>query len=118
MGILPLLIFPVLLLVAAWHYDKRSWRRKTAEELVRILQSENWRSYRAAIRELRRRGEAVEIYQPRLVALLASKVTIERAAARIIITDCFPEHATELLSYAPAASAGKAVQLLVRFVMS
>ncbi len=122
MRIILLLIFPVCLLAAAWHYDKRSWRRKSREKLVGILRSGNWRCYRAAIQELRRRGEAVSVYRPRVVALLASPVSIERIAAQIIIGDCFPESATELLASSPAAGlaepGGKALRLLARFVLS
>jgi hypothetical protein len=116
------IIATAVALAGAWYWDTRSWRRKPREELVRMLQSDDWRFHKAAVTELRRRGEDVTVYLPRIVALLAADSKVERAAAQITIKDCFPDLAAEIQGYSPSADVAscraKAAPLLSRFPLS
>ena len=85
------IIAAAVALAGAWYWNTRSWRRKSRDELIRMLQSDDWRFHKAAIKEMRRRGEDVTVYLPRIVALLAADSKVERAAGQITIKDCFPE---------------------------
>jgi hypothetical protein len=108
-----------VVLTGAWFWDTRSWRRKSREELVRRLQSKDWRFHKVAIKEMRRRGEDVSVFLPGLVALLIADTRVERAAAQITIKACFPDLAAEIQGYSPSADVGvcrsKAAPLLSRF---
>jgi len=84
-----------------------------------MLQSDDWRFHKAAIKEMRRRGEDVTVYLPRIVALLAADSKVERSAGQMTIKDCFPELAAEIQGYSPTADVEacrtKAAPLLSRF---
>jgi hypothetical protein len=84
-----------------------------------MLQSDDWRFHKAAIKELRRRGQDVVPYLPRIVALLVADSKIERAGAHVTIKDCFPDLAAEIQGYSPTADLEscreKAAPLLSRF---
>jgi len=116
------IIVAVAALVGSWYGDKQSWRRKPREILVQILRADDWRRYRAAITELRRRGEDVSVYLPRIVGKLASESFVERTAAQVIIKNCFPELAAEIQGYSPSAGVeacrAKAASLLARYGVS
>lgn len=106
-------------LAGAWYWDARSWRRKPREDLVRMLESGDCFFHKTAISELRRRGEDVTPYLPRIVASLVAHSKVDRAAAQITIKDCFPELAAEIAGYSPTADLetcrAKAMPLLSRF---
>lgn len=113
------LIVVVPLLLCAWVIDIWLWRRKSRDKLVGMLKSDDWRSYKPAVLELRRRGDDVTIYLPRIVAMLVSNSKIERAAAKAIIKSCFPDLAGDVADYSATADIetcrGKAASLLSRF---
>jgi hypothetical protein len=113
------LIIIAVALVVGWFCAFFGWRRKPREELHRMLQSNKWRYYQSAIKELRRRGEDVTVYLPRIVAMLVSDSLIERTAAKQAIENCFPDLAPEIAGFSPAsgveACRAKAVGLLSRF---
>ena len=67
---------------AGWLLDRRRWRSKTREQLAAMLQGSDWRYYKMAIRELKRRGEDVSVHIPRLVGMLVSDSRVERGAAK------------------------------------
>jgi len=79
-----------LLLAGGWLVDRWIWRARPREKLLAMLESGNWRYYKAAILELRRRGEDVSVHAPRIQALLASGSRVERAAGAAIARACFP----------------------------
>ena len=116
------LITVAVALVVGWFFAFFGWRRKPREELHRMLQSNNWRNYRSAIKELRRRGEDVGVYIPRIVALLVSDSLIERTVGKQVIQSCFPDLAREIAGFSPAsgveACRAKAAGLLSRFGMT
>ena len=103
----------------AWYLDARSWRRKPREELVGMLESEDWRFHKAAIAELRRRGEDLGVYMPRIVGRLGSESKVVRAAALATIKGVFPELAAELRGYSPSEATEvcreKAAGLVARY---
>ena len=104
---------------AGWFLDRRRWRSKTREQLAAMLQDSDWRYYKMAIRELRRRGEDVSVHLPRLVGMLVADSRMERGAAKVILGACFPELAGELKDFSPTASLevcrARAAPLLERF---
>jgi hypothetical protein len=113
------LILVAALLAGAWFVDRWLWRRRSREKLIGMLQSNNWRLYKPAIRELRRRGEDVTAYIPRIVALLVSNSKTERAAAKTTISACFPDLIKEIAGYSATADIdacrARAAPLLSRF---
>lgn len=115
------IIAAAVALAGAWYWDIRSWRRKSRDELIRLLRSDDWRFHKPAIKEMRRRGEDVAVYLPRIVALLVADSKVERAAGQMTIKDCFPELAGEIQGYSPTedvqACCAKAAPLLSRFPM-
>jgi hypothetical protein len=116
---LPIIIGFAALLVGAWYIDTRSWKKKSREELVLMVQSDDWRYHAAALKELRRRGENVAIYIPHIVKLLVAESKVDRTAAQMTIRDCFPELAREIQGYSPTSDLescrAKAAPLLSRF---
>jgi hypothetical protein len=115
----PVVIAAAVALSVAWYWDALSWRRKPREDLVRMLQSDDWRFHNAAIKELRRRGQEVVLYLPRIAALLVADSKVKRAGAHVTIKDCFPDLAVEIQDYSPTAGIescrAKAAPLLSRF---
>jgi hypothetical protein len=112
-------ILVAVLLAGAWLVDRELWRRKSRDKLIEMLHSDNWRRYKPAILELRRRGEDVTVHVPKIVALLLSKSKVERAAAKATIGACFPDLAKEVAGYSATADLEacriKAGPLLSRF---
>src|SRR3989442_1356662 len=85
----------------------------------RPLDSAVWRQHLGAITELRRRGEDVSAYVPRIISKLVSPSKADRVATHIFVKVCFPELLAELQDYSPEAEVDicrtKAASLLSRF---
>ena len=118
--ILILLLAIPLILLAIW-LDRRRWSRKPREQLVAMLTSDNWRYWKPALKELRRRGDDTSIYQPRLLSRLLAESRLEREAARITVADHYPELRASLADYRSAdavdSSRAKLKPLLERFAV-
>ena len=114
-----LVILFAIAVVVAWYLDVNSWKKKSRQELLGMVQSKNWRFHRVAIKELQRRGEDTTVYIPQFVALLVSENKIERAAAHLTLQDCFPSIAMEIKGYTGTADLSlcrtKANPLLLRY---
>ena len=84
-----------------------------------MLRNNDWRFYKPAIQELKRRGEDVTVFIPKIVALLISETKMDRMAGLITLKDCFPELVSEIAGFSPSADItlcrAKAAPLLARF---
>src|SRR5882672_2678507 len=89
----------VLLLAAGWGIDRWLWSRRSPDKLLAMLNSSNWRLYKAALLELRGRGEDILPHAPKIVVMLVSKSKTERAAAKAILSACFPDLASAIVGY-------------------
>lgn len=94
-----------VLLVGAYFYDERTWRKKSHEELIGLVRAEDWRLHSAALRELRRRGEDLSVFLPRFLPLLAHESRKDRVAAEMLVKKFYPQVARELEGYTPMADA-------------
>ena len=90
-------------LVAAWAADRwirrQIWGKKSTEELLGILADAEWRKWELALRELRRRGLDLSSSIKPLAARLLSESKWERAAARIVLMNVYPETRSLLKNY-------------------
>ena len=59
-----LVILFAIAVVMAWYLDVNSWKKKSRQELLGMVQSKNWRFHRVAIKELQRRGEDTTVLHP------------------------------------------------------
>src|SRR6184192_4507185 len=78
---LPLLIAIIAMVIWAFSSDKKMWKTKPTAELVALVEGDEWRYWQTALEELRRRGEDISRFIPRLVAGLVSDSTLARTAA-------------------------------------
>jgi hypothetical protein len=81
----------LIALFVAWHLDNFLWARKSAQELRDLASSDNWRSWKSSLVELRKRGEEIDSYLPKLLGNLVADSRIIREAARITLIDVFPD---------------------------
>lgn len=90
-------------LVAAWAADRwirrQIWGKKSTEELLGILTDAEWRKWELALRELQRRGQDISSTIRPLAARLLSESKWERAAARIVLMNVYPETRSLLENY-------------------
>jgi hypothetical protein len=93
----------VVVLLAAWGLDSwrrnRIWRAKPIEELLGIVAGHDWRRWELALGELKRRGHDIAGAIPGLAGRLLSESKWERAAARIVLMNVYPETRPLLKSY-------------------
>jgi hypothetical protein len=93
----------ITLLIGAYIYDQSRWRVRPREKLLEMIRAPDWRLHKAAMTELRRRGEDIAVFLPRFVLLLAADSRTERAAAETLIRKFYPQAAQELKGYSPIA---------------
>ena len=99
--ILILVLAIPLILLAIW-IDKRRWWRKPRAELIAMLASENWRYWKQALKELRRRGEDTSVHLPRLIPKLLANSRVEREATRITLVNHYAELREQLADFRAA----------------
>ena len=75
----------------AYYLDRRAWRVRPRDQLVRLITDGIWIKWGAAIAELKRRGEDVSAYIPILLRTLLAESSMARESARICLKDHFPE---------------------------
>jgi hypothetical protein len=103
MPTLVLILLFALILVGAWYLDIRSWHRKSRDELLYLLQSTDWRYHSTVLKELKRRGEDINVYIPQILARLVADSKIARCAAFLTLKDCFPDLAAEIKGFSGTA---------------
>ena len=98
---IPLAVAIAAAVIWAFRSDKNMWKTKPATELVAMVESDDWRYWQTALEELRRRGEDISRFIPRLVSGLVADSTLARTAASTAIKDLFPELREQLREYLP-----------------
>jgi hypothetical protein len=93
----------VIVLVAAWGADRwrrrRIWGSKSTEELLVILSGPEWRKWELALEELRRRGYDASGAVAALARRFSSESKWERATARIVLMNIYPDTRAFLKDY-------------------
>jgi hypothetical protein len=84
------------ILVAVYLFKRRDWNRQTNEQLVAKAAGDDWAHWKNALLELQRRGEDVQAYVPRIATRLVSNSIVEREAARLTLSDLFPDWEQQL----------------------
>jgi hypothetical protein len=118
---LALPLFVAILTMAMWGFrsDMNMWKNKPTPELVAMVEGAEWRYWQTSLQELRRRGEDISRFTPRLVAGLVSDSLMARTAADAALKDLFPEFKEHLKDYLPArdvaVSRQKLESLLARY---
>jgi hypothetical protein len=97
-----IVLLAIPLVLWALHVDRRRWTSKPSEELHGILASDDWKRWKLALKELRRRGEDTAVYIPQLIPRLLANSHTAREAARIILVNQFPELRQHLEAYRAA----------------
>lgn len=85
------IIATVPILVLAFFADRRRWTRKPQEELIRGINGEDWRHWKPSLRELRRRGEDIRPFVPRLLRSLVADSHVTRVAGKLVLKDLYPD---------------------------
>ena len=84
-----------------------------------MLGSDDWRHWKLALKELKRRGDDTSIYVPQLLPRLLADTQMAREAARIILVGQFPELRDQLSGYRAAddidSSRSKLTSLFQRY---
>lgn len=116
---LPLLVAIVAMAIWAFRSDTNMWKTKPTAELVAMIEGNEWRYWQTALEELRRRGEDISRFTPKLVAELVSDSVMSRAAADAALKNLFPEFKDHLRGYLPthdvAASRQRLESLLAKY---
>jgi hypothetical protein len=107
---IPLAVAIVAMGIWAFRSDKSMWKTKPIAELVAMVEGSDWRYWETALEELRRRGEDISRFIPRLVSGLVSDSTLARAAADATLRKLFPEFKEQLRGYLPAQDVATARQ--------
>ncbi len=94
-----------VLLVAAYLFDERMWRKKPVDKLRDMIQDPGaWQLHSPALGELKRRGEDYSGHLRHVLPLLSAEITSHRVAAHACIRKFFPEVALEIPNYKPTAN--------------
>ena len=116
---LPLVVAIVAMAIWAFRSDTKMWKTKPTPELVAMVEGGDWRYWETALEELRRRGEDISRFTPRLVAGLVSNSVMSRTAADAALKGLFPEFKDHLKGYLPthdvAASRRQLESLLAKY---
>ena len=116
---LPLVVAIVAMAIWAFRSDTKMWKTKTTAELIAMIEGGEWRYWQTALEELRRRGEDISRFTPRLVSELVSDSVMARTAADAALKDLFPEFKEHLRGYLPthdvAASRQRLESLLAKY---
>lgn len=86
-------------LAAAWAADVLRWRRMPLSDLERMASADNWKAWKGALVELRRRGENIERFAPLMVQGLFADTAMAREGARVTLSDMFPEIRPQLSGF-------------------
>jgi hypothetical protein len=97
-----ILILAIPLVLWAIRADSRRWTTRSREDLIGMLGSDDWKYWKLAMKELRRRGEDTSIYVPHLMPRLLADTQMVREAARITLASHFPEVRDHLSDYRAA----------------
>ena len=81
----------ILALVVAGLFDRLRWRKKSREELLALITGGDWQRWKPAIKELGRRGDAIEQYAVWPLNGLTADSKMIREAARVTLVDLYPE---------------------------
>jgi hypothetical protein len=113
------IVFVVAVMLAAFVWETLKWRRKSHADLEKMIQGRDWRYWKTALKELKRRGEDIERFVPLLLSRMLTDKRMRREAARITLSDTFPYLRPELKPYSsaddPAISRDKLAPLVARF---
>ncbi len=103
MQIATIVLFALAVPVAVWAYrsDNREWASKSKSELLAMVSSDDWRGWKLALQELRRRGDDISSFVPVMLQRLLTEETFARASAHITLIDLFPELRPRLKQYQP-----------------
>jgi|SRR6478609_11656907 len=116
---IPLVVAFIAMAIWAFRSDKNMWKTKPVTELVTMVEGDEWRYWLTALEELRRRGEDISRFIPRLVSRLVSDSLMSRTAADATLKDLFPEFKEHLTGYLPthdvATSRQKLAPLLAKY---
>lgn len=116
---LPLCVAVSAMVIWGFHSDRNMWKTKPNAELVAMVESAKWRYWQTALEELRRRGEDISPFTPRLVAGLVSDSIMARTASESTLKALFPEFKEHLKDYRPtqdvALSRKKLEKVLVTY---
>lgn len=116
---LPLVVAIVAMAIWAFRSDTKMWKTKPTAELVAMVEGGEWRYWQTTLEELRRRGEDISRFTPRLVAGLVSDSVLSRTAADAALKDLFPDFKDHLKGYLPthdiAASRQRLQPLLEKY---
>jgi DNA-binding transcriptional ArsR family regulator len=96
----------------AFVLDRNSWRKRRREDLVRLIEEGDWRYISAALKELRRRGENIDVFVPCVLRLMLDEFSATRTAGKLALKDHFPEIAKEISTFEATGSEEKRVAIL------
>jgi hypothetical protein len=74
-----------------YYMDRRRWANFPREELVRGATGEDYRLWRPYLKELRRRGEDIAPFMPRLLRALVGDTKLKRVAGKMALSDLYPD---------------------------
>jgi hypothetical protein len=97
--LLPTALAIAVALVVAWHLDRRTWSRRSVEELERMVSGPSWKGWKNGLVELQRRNAEIRHFIPGLLTHLLDESHIAREAARITLGDTFPDLKEQLRGY-------------------
>src|SRR2546430_2099734 len=83
-----------IFIVAVWRWN--SLRNKSTEDLRAFLRSGDWRFYRNALIELRRRGVDIKDENRQVLRMLMAESPFRRQAGWLIVKEIYPELAAQL----------------------
>ena len=84
------------ILVGAYVWKRGRWDQKTNEDLEAKAAGADWRGWNNALFELKQRGVDLQPYVPHLAQHLVADSAFEREAARMALSDLFPEWQEQL----------------------
>jgi hypothetical protein len=107
----------VMLLVYAWETLK--WRRKPIAALEQMVTGRDYLKWKMGLQQLKRRGEDIDRFVPLLLSRMLVEKRMRREAARIVLSDMYPQLRPDLKGYSsgddPGVSREKLAPLLARY---
>jgi hypothetical protein len=111
---LALILLVCAALVVAFLLDRRSWRVRPAQSLRDMALGDDWRKWDAAVRELRRRGEALDGIPQHIAPYLLSDSVVLREAARSTLVRHFPDAKVLLSGFSVSAPPENAAEIVAK----
>jgi hypothetical protein len=106
-------------LLIAFIKDRNAWRKRSREELQRMIEEPDWGRIGMALKELKRRGEKIETYAPFVLRLMIDESSSARTAGKLALKAHFPHLRNEIPDYeataGQAACTAKVAPLLQRY---